>query len=160
MADLDAAGMGGWDTYWSVLHDPPDEALPILVAALTRPDLPDDVREGVAGAFAARQARPYWDRLVAIWRSLAADPNSEGTFDRLAASLSDLAGREHLDDVLAILRSPGLGTKRIFFLRTLTRLRYADRWTVIEEAVRDPDLTVEASHLLNERAKRKAKRSR
>ena len=158
MADLDAAGMGGWDTYWSLIHEPTDAALPILVDALTRKDLPDEVRGDVAQAFDARQARPYWSRLLATWRTLAAEGSSPWTCERLAASLSDLAGREHLDDVLAILRSPELGSNRIFFLRTLTRLRYPDRWTVIQEATDDPDLTVEASHMLHERVKREAKR--
>jgi hypothetical protein len=58
LADLDAAGMGGWDRYWSLLREPTDEALPILLDALTRSDLSDEVRGDVAQAFGARQARP------------------------------------------------------------------------------------------------------
>lgn len=162
LADLRAAGVDveNMKAYWTLLQHPTEAALPVLMDALTRQDLPDAVRRFAAMAFAMPVARPYWDRLVSILYALAGDAESEWTREWLASALSELADRTCVDDVLAILRSPELGTDRIGFLVTLTRLRYRDRWTVIAEAANDPDLTVQASHMLHERAKREAKRTR
>ncbi len=64
----------------------------------------------------------------------------------LTASLSQIAARKHLPQVLAYLADENVGGDRIFLYRTLNRLRAPGRWEIIE-----------AAHLLHQRALREAR---
>jgi hypothetical protein len=68
-----------------------------------------------------------------------------------------MATSELLPQVREALRDRSRRYGRIFFLRTLTRLRAPDRWELITEALDDPDLATEARHLLHQRDLRQAK---
>jgi hypothetical protein len=47
----------------------------------------------------------------------------------------------------------------VHFLHTLTRIRYRERWRVIEELRSDPDLHATIEKMLSQKAKREQKRA-
>jgi hypothetical protein len=68
--------------------------------------------------------------------------------------------RSLLPEVRKALRDRSLGPGRIFFLRTLGRLRAPDRWDIIGEFVDDPEIGSEARHLMHQRDLREAAKAR
>jgi hypothetical protein len=103
-------------------------------------------------------AAPHWDEVMELLR--AEEPNGPSAYQGLASALSEMATRDLLPQVREALRDRSLGSARIFFLGTLTRLRAPDRWELISEAAEDPELAVEANHMLHQRDLRRARESR
>jgi HEAT repeat protein len=126
-----------------------EQAVPILIDHLGR-DYEDAIREGIARALGAKAAARYWAGLVTQYQGLRGEAYPR-TRMGLAVALSEMATREQLPDVRRILRDRSWGPGRIFFLRTLTRLRAEDRWQLIASLAADPDLEVEAKHMLRQR---------
>jgi hypothetical protein len=120
-------------------------AVPILLEHLNRP-YSEWTLEGIDTTLGTRVALSAWDDLVALYAAQDATSPNQG----LAATLSEIATRKQLPDVLALLHDTRL-PYRVFFLRTLTRLRVPNRWEIIEASVSDPELEVEARHMLHQR---------
>lgn len=154
--DLAAVGYpveSAWD-----LRKPYPDALPVLFEHLEY-HYPDPIREGIARRLGVRGAEFAWDRLVELFE--ATDESIEPQFKQgLGAAISELARKEHLATLERLLGQPELGPCRMFFYRSLTRLKAPNRWDIIERGLRDEQLKVQAAHLLHERARREARRSR
>jgi hypothetical protein len=129
-------------------------ALPVLLAHLRRP-YSNITLDGMASALSTRVALAIWGDLVELYRESDRLKNTQG----LAATLSEIATRRQLSDVLTLLRDKDLPYRQFFF-RTLTRLRVPDRWEIITQCLDDPDLSVEARHLLHQRDLRARAQSR
>lgn len=156
LAALREAGVNV-DSAWRIQSlDPyPKHAIPILLDHLARP-YPDPVRHGIARALVTKFSGPYWPDLVAIYRGN--DPVADrAAQDGLAEVLMTVADRSVADQVLELLWDDRVGSTRILFLRTLTRLRLPEAWDVIQRAAQDPVLGKEAQHMLHKRALRQRK---
>jgi len=129
-------------------------ALPVLLAHLRRP-YSNITLDGMARALQTRVALAIWRDLVELYRESDELKDIQG----LAATLSEIATRRQLPDVLTLLRDKDLPYRQLFF-RTLTRLRVPDRWEIITQCVDDPDLVEEARHLLRQRDLRVRAQSR
>ncbi len=68
-----------------------------------------------------------------------------------ASRLSEAATKDHLVQVVGLLNDQEWGQDRLFFLRTLTRLRHPDRWELIASLTDDPHIGAEATRMLNRR---------
>ena len=153
LADLSAIGCDV-ESLWTLrtLQPYPDGTIQVLLQHLGTP-LPDRVREGIARALAVVEARPAWPELVQAYRNEASAEDT-GTREGLAEALMVTASRATADELVEIIQDRRLGPSRILLLRALTRLRLPDRWGLIAQCRQDPDLVVEADHMLAERARR------
>jgi hypothetical protein len=94
------------------------QAVPILFAHFERP-YPDVVREGIARALTIAEARPYWHRLMGLYRRETQPQAKEG----LAVALSGIAWSDVLDDVVTMAADPSLGPSRILMVGELGRIK-------------------------------------
>ncbi|MGB3828869.1 MAG: hypothetical protein WA962_08835 [Ornithinimicrobium sp.] len=152
LEDLAAIGLHCSAVYELDPKDPAyDAACSILLRHLQNEDLPDSFRSELAAALGTTMAAPLWDDLVAVHHTL--EPHSL-TRDALASALSDVATKDQLADVVRIINDPQWGEDRVYFLRTLTRLRYPERWNLIDSLTEDEDLGVEATHMMLSKRRR------
>ncbi len=151
--ELAAVGVDINDVW--MIGETPAEAVPVLVAHLSR-RYPLGVRDGIARALGVPAAVGHWNDLLERWR----DRDDPEVHQGVAVALSEMATRELLPEVRAILQDRTLGEYRLFFLRTLTRLRAPDGWELIAELADDPELCHEARHLLRQRELREAAKRR
>lgn len=154
LADLSAVGVEVADV-WALVNtsEPYPAALPVLVEHLHR-DYEEPILEGIARALAVPDAAPFWEQVMELFR--ASDPDRVRIYQGLGVALSGMATRSLLPEVRQALRDRRLGPGRIFFLRTLGRLRAPDRWDLIGELVDDPEIGTEARKLLHQRELREA----
>lgn len=153
LADLAEAGIEV-GTVWN-LYRVPDafpRAIPILLSHLRR-DYPDRVLEGVGCALATKAAREWWPDL----KQLYLQTEHPVVRDCLAAALSEVAVRQHYDDLLSFVGDVRLGETRIYFLRDINRIgnRLAPGTgrAVIESLADDPVLGKEATAILKGRGR-------
>lgn len=158
IGDLAAAGVRVTDV-WDLVNTSEKyaTAIPVLVKHLHR-DYDEGTLEGIARSLAVTDAAPFWDEIMELFRT--SDPDHLRIYQGLGVALSGMATRSLLPEVLNALRNRSLGPGRIFFLRTLGRLRAPDRWDIIGEFVDDPEIGPEARHLLHQRELREAAKAR
>lgn len=148
LEELRRAGVGV-DSTWDLVNtsDPYPEALPILLEHLRR-DYPDRVREGMARALAVQPAGYAWDELVSLYRQ---EPDGTDAKDGLAVAVSGAFPSERFDDLIELAKDREQGRSRILLLRAISRLRRPEATAALRELASDPDLEVEATHLLRGR---------
>lgn len=153
LADLSALGLDV-ESVWALrsLQPYPDGTVDVLLQHLVTP-FPDRVREGIARALAVVEARPAWPVLVRAYRNETSAEDS-GAREGLAEALMVTASRATADDLVGMIRDRRLGPSRVLLLRAVTRLRLPGRWELIAECLRDPDLAIEADHMLAKRTRR------
>ena len=158
LADLSAVGVEVADV-WALVDtsEPHPAALPVLVDHLHR-DYEEPVLEGIARALAVPDAAPFWGQVMKLFR--ASGPDQVRLPPGLGVALGGMATRSLLPEVREALRDRRLGPGRIFFLRTLGRLRAPGRWDLIGELVDDPEIGKEARHRLHQREGREAAKAR
>ena len=128
-----------------------DAACPILLRHLQNEGLPDTFRSELAAALGTTTAAPLWDDMVTVYSTLESHSSAR---DALASALSDVATKDQLDDVVRIIIDPRWGQDRVYFLRTLTRLGYSERWNLIGSLTEDEDLGAEATHMMLSKRRR------
>lgn len=153
VADLRAIGLDV-DTVWD-LHKIPDsrpQAVPVRLRHLAL-HYPDGVLQGIGEGLNHRSARAWWGDL----RELMFDTERDVVRDRLAATLSACATREHYEDLLAFLRDDSLGQCRIYFVRPINsignRINPGQGRAVIESVADDPVFGKEATAVLEGRSR-------
>jgi hypothetical protein len=158
LADLAAVAVGVADV-WDLVNtsEAYPTAIPVLLEHL-HGDYEEGILEGMARALAATDAAPFWDEVMELFR--ASDPDHVRIYQGLGVALSGMATRSLLPEVRKALRDRSLGPGRIFFLRTLGRLRAPDRWDIIGEFVDDPEIGSEARQLMHQRDLREAAKAR
>lgn len=151
------------DSAWQLAGDGArPAAIPVLIDALTDRGLATDNRVAAARGLQSRLALPYWDTLVERYHASDAEGDA-AVKDALAASLADIARLGQRGKVACILNDPNWGEDRIYFFRTLIRLRHPQCWAIVSRFVDDPLLGREATHLLHQhdlRTRRKTRRAR
>jgi hypothetical protein len=146
--DLAAVGVHAPDVYaLDVKADGYARALPVLFRHLQQEHYSPVYRSDIARAMGTPLAAPMWNDMVNYYHQLT--PSSL-VRDGLASALSDAATKDQIPDVVAILNDARWGENRIYFLRTLTRLRHPDRWALIADLTDDPDLGEQATHMLKQ----------
>lgn len=140
-ADLAAAGFA--ETYDRLTGIPisDDRVFAIALEHLARDGYDDFTRAEIARTFVVRGAWPYWERLVALFRSA----QGEQERDALGAALSTCAKSAHVDQMMSLVRDASLGPSRIFFLRPINRLGRTRGKSFVMEYLDDPELGVEAN---------------
>jgi hypothetical protein len=153
VADLKAIGLD-LNSVWDV-HKLPDSrprAIPVLLTHLAL-DYPDGVLQGIGTALHHKSARAWWADL----REMMVNTERDVVRDRLAATLSDCATREHYEDLLAFLRNDSLGDSRIYFVRPINRIgnriKEGQGRAVVEALADDPVLGEEATAVLKGRSR-------
>ena len=140
----------GWDvsSVWDLVNidEAYPEALPVLVRHLARP-YPPAIRDGIARALAVRNALFAWDNLREQYVAEQDKLAKQG----FAAALAAMVDRDHLDELLALLRDRRHGTSRGILLRGLQRLRDARARAALEELADDPDLKKQIGIILRRR---------
>jgi HEAT repeat protein len=146
----------GWDvtSVWDLVNidEPYPEALPVLIRHLVRP-YPSVIRDGIARALGVRQAIFAWDLLREQYVA-EQDPQVK---DGIAVALANMVDREHLDDLLGLLRDRRHGQRRLLLLRGLQRLRDPRARAALEELADDPDLHKQIEIILRRRRKRRGR---
>ena len=144
VADLRAAGYEV-DSLWSLhLHKPYPAALPILVDHLSR-TYSGFLLNAIAQRLALREARPWWPRLVELYRA----SSDELARDGIAHALSRTVSRDTLDEYIALISDPKNGSSRVMMVRGLKRVRDPRGLVALDQLHSDPELAVEV-----DRAKR------
>lgn len=153
VADLKAIGLD-LNTVWD-FHKIPNsrpQAIPVLLKHLSL-DYPEDVLQGIGHGINHRSARAWWGELSEMMLST----EREAVRDRLAATLSACATREHYEGLLAFIRNDSLGECRIYFVRPINsignRIKAGQGRTIIEAVVDDPVLGREAMAVLKGRGR-------
>ena len=153
VADLKALGLdldSVWDLY--KIPDSRPQAIPVLLKHLAL-DYPERVLEGIGQGLNHPSARAWWGDL----REMMLNTERDAVRDRLAATLSACATREHYEDLLAFIRNDSLGQCRIYFLRPINRIgnriEAGQGRAVIESVAADPVLTKEATAILKGRSR-------
>lgn len=146
LGDLASVGIDVPDVY-ALDPDEPGyaRALPILFRHLKHESHPVTFRCDIARALGITRAAPLWEDMVGYYHAL--EPGSP-VRDGLAAALSEAATKAQLAQVVHILGDRGWGEHRVYFLRTLTRLRHPDRWSLIESFTDDEQIGPEATRML------------
>jgi len=153
VADLRAIGLD-LDTVWDLdtIPDSRPRAIPVLLEHLAL-DYPERVLEGIGQGLDHRSARAWWGDL----REMMLDTERHVVRDRLAATLSTCATREHYEDLLAFIQNDSLGQCRIYFLRPINsignRITAGQGRAVIESVADDPVLGKEATAVLEGRSR-------
>lgn len=104
---------------WDLVNrtEPYPQGLPILMDHLERLSYPDRTLEGLASALAVAEARPFWHRLVRLFREVEGEDARQG----LAAAVSATVGPEHYEELLSLINDSALGEERIILLEGLIR---------------------------------------
>ena len=146
--DLDAIGVHTSDLYaLDVKAAGYPRALPVLFRHLQQEHYSPAYRSDIARAMGTPLAAPMWNDLVSYYHQM---PPGSLVRDGLAAALSEAATKDQLPEVIAILTDARWRQDRGYFLRTLTRLRHPDRWTLMADLTDDPDIGDEATHMLKQ----------
>ena len=149
--DLRAAGVE-LDSLWD-LHASPQSygiAIPVLLDHLARA-YPERVLSDIGFALPNKPSREWWPH----FRSLYLSTQSPAVRDRLAASMSTSAVREHYAELLDLVGNSDLGASRIYFLRPINRIGNrispGQGRAVLAGLVADPELGIEATAVLKGR---------
>lgn len=146
--DLRALGLD-LDSVWDLYKVPGSrpKAIPVLLKHLVL-DYPDGILMGIGSGLDDRSVRAWWSDL----RELMHNTDRDTVRDRLAATMSNCATREHYDDLLAFIKDNRLGKSRIYFLRPINRIgnriRAGQGRAVIQAIAEDTVLGKEASAIL------------
>ena len=99
--DLKAIGIEV-DTVWGLYKVPASrpKAIPVLLKHLVL-DYPDNVIQGIGAGLSDRTARPWWNDM----REIMLATERAAVQDRMAGVLSEIAIREHYDDLLDFVRN-------------------------------------------------------
>ena len=122
-------------------------AFPVLLEHLRRGGYPDRVMESLGQALAVRAMAPEWEVIKALYLGA----RSPGEETGLAVALAGSATRDHLDELVALLREESRGATRIYFLRPIKRLGGDRGRALLESLVDDPLFGREARALLKTR---------
>lgn len=127
-------------TAWELLdrREPYPNALPILLKHL-QCDYPDLVLEGMARAMGVPESGVFWDELVKLYRKISGQAARDG----LASALSEIAGPEHLEELIEIVSDSQFGESRLLLLSALERSKDARARAALESLREDPDLRLE-----------------
>jgi hypothetical protein len=136
-------------TVWDLYKHPeayPD-VVPVLIRHMAR-DYPPATLQGIGGALADKSARPWWNELKQMYLTEERDV-ARG---ELAAVLSEVARREHYEDLLAFFGDARLGKSRISFVRPINkignRMESGRGRAAIEPFVNDRDVGAEVTAVL------------
>lgn len=141
VADLAAAGVVV-QSAWDLLNSPGPypAALPILMFHLSRP-YSERVLEGIARALAVKEARPIaWDELLALLKSGTLPPEAANA---AMVAISAMARPSDLPVLVALIREPSLGARRVFLVRNLMRSKRPEARATLLQLRDDPDLRIE-----------------
>jgi hypothetical protein len=143
------------DSVWDLVNtrDEYPELVPILMSHVTRA-YPDTVREGIARALGVPATASYWQQV----RKLYIDEPNERVKDGLAVALVACADDDRLEDVIALLRDPSLGTSRVILFRVLERSRSSRAQTALMSLGAHPELGEQAQASLRVRKRRQQRR--
>lgn len=149
--DLRAAGIDLESV--SDLYKSPESypiAIPILLEHLARA-YPERVLLYIGSALPNKPPKEWWPTFKRLYLAT----QSPAVRDRLAASMSACAVREHYPELLEFVNNSDLGESRIYFLRPINRIgnRIAKGQgrAVIAELADDPELGKEATAILKGR---------
>lgn len=152
LADLAQVGIEV-QTVWDLLSasSPYPGAIPVLLHHLQLP-YSDRTKDGIARALARDypEVRSAWPVLVDAYRRAPSgqgviapgDPEEFrlGAKDGLACALAVVATDDELEELIELIRDPGLGDSRILLLRALRVRRRKNRWIqeIVAELAIDP----------------------
>ena len=132
-------------------------ALPVIMEHLEKGGYPGTVMGKLARLMAVKDARPYWDRLRALYETHIDEPQlAEGLADALGRS----AGKEQFDGLVELLRDDSRDDVRVMFISEIIRIGREQGWKVIESVADDPVLGKEASYRLHQRDLRRRAKAR
>ncbi len=143
--DLAAVGVnvGPWELVNT--STPYPEALPILVRHLERGGYPDRILEGLGRAMAVRAAAPWWPRLCELYLRASGPDERAG----LASALAAAATESNYAQLVALVEDKSRGASRVFLLSAIERIGGDSARPVLEAAVKDDALRVEASEQID-----------
>lgn len=121
---------------WDLVNTsiPYPDALPVLLAHLSRGGYPDRVMESLGMALAVRPASFAWQTL----RDLYLHAEGLGEEEGLAVTLAVSATAEQVGSLVGLLGEASRGQSRIHFLRTIKRLGGEHGVEVLESLRGDP----------------------
>jgi hypothetical protein len=126
-------------------NDAYKHALPVLAKHIAMP-YSQGTLESLARAMAMREAAPYWDLLVDLYKKQPAAKSPEpGDFGMgLAAAVSASVPKGRLDELMELIKNPELRS-RVLLLRPLQRRRNREPRiaSFLEELRHDPEFSVE-----------------
>jgi hypothetical protein len=127
------------------------DLVPILLEHFRKP-YPPSTRESIAMALARPVMLHYWGELLNLYRAECEPSVKNG----LAGSISTLANKNVIADVVALAKDPTLGESRILLLRALSRSRDASSREALKALEDDPDLRKEIAHILGRKGRLKS----
>jgi hypothetical protein len=148
--DLRKAGVNVksvWDLVNTSFHY--DIAIPILLKHLPEPYL-DRVRDSIARALAVPEAKDGWN--VIVQEYLKAENDSE-VKSGLACAINVLGAKDHIDEVIALIRDSRHGTSRMLLVEALRRSKNLRAKETLDDLIDDPEIGVEI-----QRIKRKSRK--
>lgn len=115
----------------------------------------DKTREGIARAFARRNADKYWSLILSEYKAakegLGEDGFPRSYKDGLACALGAMASRQHLDELIELAKDRGNGSSRLLLLVGLRRSRDPRASKALDDLAADPELTKEIAHWKKQR---------
>lgn len=136
---------------------PYPQALPILLDHLNRP-YPGRIREGIARALAAPEAKFAWDTLVKLYEK----EQEKNAKDGLAVAVAAIAvaHKELVEQIIPLARDTTLGSSRLLLLVALERSPDPRARATLMELGTDPDLKKEIQVILRRLKRRSASQRR
>ena len=117
----------GFDSLTSIMQlpiarGPRKEAVPVLIKHL-KSDHSEIVRQSIARALRIKEARPYWNEIKEIFLSekLDEEAKKETLKSTVGITLSEIASKEHFEDILNLYHDKSVGKVRFMFAKNLAK---------------------------------------
>ena len=136
------------NSVWDMANgkDLPDQAIPILIDFLSRPDTPDRIKAGILRSMAVRRLHPYLSLFTAHFI------NGEGPAEREAAAVAVAAvvKKTDFDSLIDMLGDPELSRApgAAFLVKALVRIDRSRAAGELRRFVDHPAVGPEATRLL------------
>ena len=135
LATVGVAVSSVWDLVNSKVEYP--EAVPVLLRHLTA-DYPAAIRSAIARALVTPTARARWTELVELFRR----ESNVQVREALAIAVNSLAGPEHFEGLVGLVRDRSLGPDRAMFADGIGNFRHDAVVEILRELASDPDVAV------------------
>ena len=132
-----------------------EDVLAVLLDHMSRPTYSDFTREAIARSIGRTGIQSAWPELARRYCGAPGPREAQG----LAVALVECAGAGRLEDLLAMLRDPTLGSSRLLMIRSVTRRLRGRGDDVLRELALDDQLSDEAAAVLHEREVARAGRA-
>ncbi len=114
------------------------EVLPLLLDHLSG-SYPEPIREGIARALGAPEAKFAWPDLIQLFKV----EQSKRVKDGLAAAIAAVADSEVISDVISLVSDTTQGSSRVLLLDALRRSKDPRAYDALQSLAADPELEEE-----------------